>query len=299
VANPNPQGWTDPIRPTAAVGDLDNDGLVEVVQVVNRQVYVWNTGKPITPASRYWPMFQRDLRSSGVLPPGLGTANLLAVDYVQGRLYDVDSSSGAVSNPRPTQPFALGLTRDATGNTWMVSESTGTSSAMLYSVDTATGAATPVAPLSGTLTEGDLAVDPATQVLYLLTGNGMLYTVAQQSGVLGFVGQLPGIVDSSGLAFDPQGNLYVVDGVPGMLYRVDKTNAAVLAQIPLGGPAAPLPNHKVSALAWDDATGRLLTTVDASPTPTLYSLDAQSGALASVGTLGPATHVSGLAASCQ
>lgn len=299
VANPSPQGWTDPIRPTAAVGDLDNDGLLEIVQVVNRQVYVWNTGKPITPASRYWPMFQRDLRSSGVLPPGLGAADLLAVDYVQGRLYDVDSNSGNVSNPRPTVQFALGLTRDATGVTWMVSETTGTASAMLYTVDTTTGAATPVAPLSGTLTEGDIAVDPTTQVLYLVSGNGMLYTVAQQSGILGFVGQLPGVLDTSGLTFDPQGNLYVLDGVPGVLYRVDKSNAAVLAQVSLGGAAAPMPNHKVSALAWDAASGRLLTTVDASPTPLLYSLDPQTGALASVGSLSPATHVSGLAVSCQ
>ncbi|MBM4380294.1 MAG: VCBS repeat-containing protein, partial [Deltaproteobacteria bacterium] len=299
VANPHPQGWTDPLRPTAAVGDVDNDGLVDVVQVANGQVYLWHLGKPVTPATKFWPMFQRDLKGSGRLKQGLGTANLLAVDYVQGRLFDVDGLTATVSNPRPTSPFALGLARDGAGTTWMITETTGTSPALLKWVDPATGTATTVAPLSGTLREGDLSVDPATGTLYLLASPGTLYTVGAQSGALTQVGAIPGAVDANGLSFDGQGNLYALDGVAGVLYRLDPATGAVLGQMPMGGADAPLPNHKVGSLAWDAASGRLYTTVDAAPTPALYTVDPLTGFVASVGAIAPANHVSGLVTVCQ
>jgi hypothetical protein len=278
---------------------VDNDGLVDVVQVVNGQLYLWHTGKPVTPATKFWPMFQRDLHSSGRLKQGLGTANLLAVDYAQARLFDIDGTSATVSNPRPTSPFALGLARDGLGNTWMVTETTGLGPALLQLVDPATGVTTTVAQLSGTLTEGDISVDPATGTLYLLSSPGTLYTVGAQSGVLVAVGTIPGAVDANGLAFDGQGNLYVLDGVPGVLYRVDKATAAVLGQVTLGGSDAPLPNHKVGSLAWDAASGRLFTTVDASPTAALFTVDPLTGFVSSVGALAPADHVSGLSVTCQ
>jgi hypothetical protein len=299
VANPNPQGFTDPLRPTAAVGDLDNDGQVDVVQVANGQVYLWHTGKPVTPATKFWPMFQRDLHSSGRLKQGLGASNLLAVDYLQGRLYDVDGLTAAVTNPRPTSTSALGIARDASGATWMMTENSSSGGALLQLVDPATGAANTVAQLSVPLSEGDLAVDPATGTLYLLVSSGGIYTVASQSGALTPVGTVPGVVDANGLAFDGQGNLYVLDGVTGVLFRVDPTTGAVLGQLPLGGADAPLPNHKVGSLAWDGAAAKLYTTVDAAPTAALYQVDPLTGFVTSVGPLAPADHVSGLTTTCQ
>ncbi len=68
VLNNNPAGFSDPLRSTPVVGDLDNDGLADMALLAGGQLLVWNLGTSHNPAASPWPEFQHDLRNTGALP---------------------------------------------------------------------------------------------------------------------------------------------------------------------------------------------------------------------------------------
>lgn len=94
VLSPNPSGYSDPIRSTPAIGDVDNDGKVDLVVAAGGQLYLWNLNKPFSPSLNYWPMFQHDLSNTGVASSSNWNADL----YIQDTPADLGLEPNTVSS---------------------------------------------------------------------------------------------------------------------------------------------------------------------------------------------------------
>jgi subtilisin family serine protease len=95
VLNANSGGWADPIRSTAAIGDVDKDGKVDLLVAAGGQLYMWNLNQPFTPSLSYWPMFQHDLRNTGVA----------SSSHWQPDLYMQDTPADAGFEPNTVSPL--------------------------------------------------------------------------------------------------------------------------------------------------------------------------------------------------
>ncbi len=65
----NVSWYSDPLRSTVAIGDIDNDGLTDMVVLGGGQVYRWLLGTGFVATNNVWPEFQHDLHNTGTLPP--------------------------------------------------------------------------------------------------------------------------------------------------------------------------------------------------------------------------------------
>ncbi len=117
-------------------------------------------------------------------------AGLIGCD-TNGVLWDVNPSTGAVSNPRSTGlSYLSGIAYSASGTLYglAINIPSGTNPAgTIYTINPTTGAATLVGGLGLTaIYEGDLAFDPTTGVLYGLQDevnfNLFLYRVNPSTG---------------------------------------------------------------------------------------------------------------------
>jgi len=86
--------YADVIRSTPAIGDLDNDGKVDLVIAAGGQIYVWNLNQPYTPSLSYWPMFQHDLSNTGVTSASHWNSDL----YLQDTPTDVGNEPNNISS---------------------------------------------------------------------------------------------------------------------------------------------------------------------------------------------------------
>jgi hypothetical protein len=83
-------GWPKviggPVDSTAALGDLDQDGLVEVsVAGDDGKVYVWDLDSPYNASNTEWPMFQYDADHTGCYPRDLSENNPPAAPNIEGK----------------------------------------------------------------------------------------------------------------------------------------------------------------------------------------------------------------------
>jgi sugar lactone lactonase YvrE len=160
---------------------------------------------------------------------------------------------------------------------------------MLYTINVATGAATYVATLDTyVIVEGDIAFDPTSGLLYAIDSQGELFTINTSTGAGTVIGTLPGNIDLSAMTFDASGNLYMVESFGQNLLKVNKTNATVIATLPMGNVG-----QQVGGLAFVPGNGTLYYAGDIPGK--LYTVNTTTGTGSLVGSFAPAVGIWALA----
>lgn len=181
-------------------------------------------------------------------------ADLIGADFF-GMLYDM-TESGAVSNPRSTGIGTLsGIALGQDGVLYGIDAATD----VLWQINIATGASSPVGFLGLDVTEGDLSVDPTTGQLYGVQSFGAdrLYTIDTASGAGTPVGAIIANGDISAIAFDDAGNLFALDTGNDVLYRVDSGTAAILQTYPLMLGPTTVDLGPSAGMVFDSVSGNL------------------------------------------
>lgn len=231
-------------------------------------------------------------------------------------LYDVDTTTGACTNPRqlnvniavdcavdPATGIMYGLT-DQLGRINNQSGSAGKN--LIFRIDIPTGQCTAVGQLDPTNTtssgplavyEGDLAFHPQTGVLWGVTTRidfARLFTVDLSTGLGATVADItPGVgiqLDLSAIAFDAQGGLWALDTRypsqpgPAKVYRISPTSGAILQTYQTSTTLG-----TVAGMDFDPATGAMLVVDgDFGGTNKLYRFDEPTGTLIEIGATGVA-----------
>ena len=236
----------------------------------------------------------------------LGLANLDSGTSVAGPyLIDVDSTTGAYSNPRLLgSSQVLNIATSPSGE--LFGSSLGFNTNQLFRIDPALGATNLVGNIGlSPIIEGDIAFDPLNGQLYGLqyipdTATGYeryLFTIDTVSGAGTIVGDLsvPDYSDLNAMAFDRAGRLFVLDSYrgfgPDRLFEVDPATARILRTVSIdysrveeAGVFSTL--GYVGGMLFLPSDGRLYVSDSFSGTRNLYTLDTESGLLDLVGPTG-------------
>ena len=234
-----------------------------------------------------------------LLPGARARADVLLGSSDTGSLYDVNTSTGAATNPRSTGINSLvGIAFRSDGALFGLTTFGGTPNPnALFSINPTTGASTLVGSTGlSNIFEGDLAFDPTSNTLYGLqnvptAGVRDLFTINTSTGAASVVGDLNRPAsDLSAMAFDVAGNLYVIDTANRLLLSVNKSTAAVTNSVLMStqlGDAAGMAFSPTTGAAYvaDGGTGG---------TNKLYTLNLTTGALTPVGGTGVSNGLAGL-----
>jgi DNA-binding beta-propeller fold protein YncE len=206
-------------------------------------------------------------------------------------LYDINIANGATSNPRPVGNKIDMIAYSPSGTLYGVSQGFPTdvpAGGQLYTIDPTTGAATLVATMDTyVVTEGDIAFDPTSGILYAVDGAGQLFTINTITGAGTVIGTVGSNIDLSAMAFDAAGNLYMVESFGQSLLKVNKTTAAVIATLPMGNV-----EQQVGGLAFVPANGTLFY---AGGIPSkFYSVNTTIGTGMFIGAMPPTDGIWGL-----
>lgn len=239
-------------------------------------------------------------------PPAAADDCLYAIDLGPNgshvtTLYDVDPSTGALSNPRSTGiGNAIGLALGPDGYLYAVTTSP---NPKLYKIHPTTGASTLIGSLglSGSLLEGDLAFDP-NGTLYGISNQIKFFTVDLNTGAATL---LPSVgnynADYSYLAFHSNGTLYALDNgasaglFPNLWQTVDPSTGSILTSQSKSYSMGP-----AGGMDFDGISGKFLlidSKFSGSTAPgsnSLYKVDL-SGNRTLVGSLGQSGAFAGLA----
>lgn len=204
-------------------------------------------------------------------------APLLGHDF-GSMLYDVDTQTGAASDPRDTGlqfENLTGIALSPGGVLYGLSDCE-----WLYTIDPATGAAVRVAGVPLPFGEGDIDFDPTTGTLYGVGFSTGLVTIDPSTGDATTVGGLQGVGDASAMAFNAAGSLYVLDTGNDGLLEVDKSDGSILAGVTLSTPLG-----SAAGMDFDPETGLLyVADGETDSTDTLYTLGISTGTLTPIGT---------------
>jgi DNA-binding beta-propeller fold protein YncE len=224
------------------------------------------------------------------IAPAQAIAGLVGIagNYV---LYDINTTNGAATNPRTVGNKVNMIAYSPSGTLYGASQGTPSDvppGGMLYQINPTTGAATLIATLSTFIfTEGDIAFDPTSGILYAVDGPGQLLTINTTNGACTAVGAVGINLDLSAMAFDAAGNLYIVESFSQTLLKVNKSTAAVIASLPMGSV-----EQQVGGLAFVPANGTLFY---AGGIPSkFYSVNTGTGAGTLIGSIAPTDGIWGL-----
>ncbi len=226
---------------------------------------------------------------AGAARPGeAGLVGISMVDTNNGTLWDINTSSAAVTNARnvnatPNRPPDM-IAIANNGTLYGVSQgepTDGPSSGKLYTINIANGNPLLISDLSQFIhVEGDIAIDPTTNELYAVDGSGgPLLKINKSNGQCTTVGNVGVNLDLSAIAFDSAGNLYAVNSFTSELLKINKSTAAVISTTPL----SPAVNGEIGGLAFD--TGDVNLYFAGGTSGVLYKLNKTSGAVVTIGPL--------------
>lgn len=192
-------------------------------------------------------------------------------------LYDIDTTTGLASNPRPTDGGALQI---AFGNGILY----GAYGKLLSTMDPASGESQLRGSISGLGASEpirDLTWRTETDTLFALmhlggTTTDRLYTIDRSTLQATRVGDLDARYTT--IAFDPLGRLYAINPFLDLLGLIDIATAATISTVPL---AADFDNAKMVFTE----IGQLIVSADIGGDPSLiFDLDPGDGALSPIGS---------------
>jgi hypothetical protein len=219
----------------------------------------------------------------------IAQAGLLGIDGANV-LHDINTANGSPSNPRTVGNKVNSIALSPTGILYGVSQGTPSDfppGGNLYKIHIPTGVPTLIATMDMFITsEGDIACDPISGLLYAVNSPGELFKIDTATGVGTAVGNIGTTLDLSAMAFDATGTLWVVDSFGPTLLKVDKTNASILDTVPLD----PV-NQEVGGLAFHSG-GTLFFA--GGTTSKLYTLNTTSGAALTLGPIAVSGGIWGL-----
>ncbi|MFN8178905.1 MAG: hypothetical protein U0167_13330 [bacterium] len=229
--------------------------------------------------------------------PGPSRAGLIGITLGSPgtTLYDISIANGAPTNPRTVASKINTIAVAPSGTIYAVSQgfpSDVPPGGSLYTINPSTGVPTPVGVLNEFIvTEGDLACDPTTGILYAVDGVGELFTINTSTAACTVVGTVTVAFneDLSAMAFDSAGTLYMVDSFGPSLVKVNKSTAAVIGSVTMNADV----NREIGGLAFDPMSG--VAYYAAGTTSMLYTVNTTTGLATPVGPIAAPTGISGLA----
>lgn len=166
------------------------------------------------------------------VPSVAGAQTIYELDNQNNRLLEVDPNTGAAS--------VVGQLGVTAGGAALMTKGDGTLWALLtqgvpgiYSIDTATGAATLDVQLDQSLGGVGAAFDPSGQDLYIVSGNSLYHADPTTGTTTLITSSLPS--NFYGLTVSPGGTYYSFNG---NIYTIDVTNGTTTVLGPPVGPAS-------------------------------------------------------------
>ncbi len=210
-------------------------------------------------------------------------------------LYDVDPFSGSAGNPRSTGIDNLVGIALSNGTLYGLNNSAAATDAnSLFVINRATGQSQQIGATGlANISEGDLASDPTTGVLYgmydVQAGARKLFTMnTSTAAATPLPSSLAG--DPSAMAFNTSGTLFVLDTGLQRLVTVNKTTGATLSSVALSAALG-----ATAGMSFDPASGALyVADGESGGTDRLYTLNTTTGVLSEIGSTGLANGLAGL-----
>lgn len=232
-------------------------------------------------------------RSSTAAPvsPFGGAVNGFAQDSGADALVSLDFNTPGtlttVGSPNGEPFWGAGFLNGDTTTLYMLGDSG------LFSVDTATGAATEISGSAGGGDVWGMTADPTSQTLYWVgpTSDQELSTVDSTTGATTLLGAITGVAAGktiNAIAADAQGRLFGTVQEDDTLISIDKTNGATATIGSLGFDVTNL-----AGLAFDSASGKLYLTNQGDGQ--VYTVDIASGTATAVGAIQDGTRLVAIA----